>query len=89
MHFDNISEIYIFKDIYKGYDCVNAEVQKDEYDEIKKLFVRTLKNKIHDRSHSVVKIAVHLDQEQRVYFREGEQDIALNKASNRDTPLTA
>ena len=44
---------------------------------------------LHDKSHSIVRLAVHLPNMQPVYFAEGNEQNALEKAGGRDTTLTA
>nr|XP_012563387.1 unnamed protein product [Hydra vulgaris] len=40
-------------------------------------------------SHSIIRLKVHLPENQIVYFREGEEQVALDRAAQRDTHLTA
>ncbi|XP_076039427.1 uncharacterized protein LOC143024501 [Oratosquilla oratoria] len=44
---------------------------------------------MHDQSHTVSRLAVHLPDEQKVYYREGNQKQAAARAEERDTQLTA
>ena len=43
---------------------------------------------MHDQSHAVLRLPVHLPDEQRVYFREGDEQAALQRGENH-TKLTA
>ena len=95
---------YIYKYIYKGYDCAQVEIKKQEnsnqinYNEIEQFIDaryvsaieamwRLLKYKMHDRSHGIVHLAIHLPQEQRVYFKKGQEVQAVEEVKN--TTLTA
>lgn len=97
---------YIFKYIYKGYDCAtvvfsDADGQgNDVHDEINQFLNtryvsapeamwRLLENSIHDRSHAVIRLAIHMPDEQLVYFQAGEEETAASGAYNRRTHLTA
>ena len=44
---------------------------------------------MHDKSHTVYRLPVHLPEQQTVYFRPGEEQAALDNAEERDTMLTA
>lgn len=50
---------------------------------------RLLSNEMFFRSHSVVRLSVHLPNEQAVYFESGNEESAFIAASERDTTLTA
>nr|XP_047142924.1 uncharacterized protein LOC124817156 [Hydra vulgaris] len=50
---------------------------------------RIFKYPISHMSHSVIRLKVHLPENQIVYFREGEEQVALDRAAQRDTHLTA
>lgn len=50
---------------------------------------RLLENKMHDRSHSVIKLAVHSPMQHLVYFKEGKEAQALAAAAGKKTMLTA
>ena len=98
---------YIFKYIYKGYDCIDLDVRGPSadnanliYDEVKQhlnaryvsapeAMWRLLENKMHDKSYAVMRLPVHLDQQQMVYFEGGEEQQAFDRATLQNTPLTA
>lgn len=92
---------YIFKYIYKGYDCASVEVRGETAnDEISKFLEtryvcapeaiwRLLENPMHDRSHAIYRLAVHLPDEQLVYFCEGNEAEALETATTKFSHLTA
>jgi hypothetical protein len=44
---------------------------------------------LHDKSHSIIRLAVHLPNLQPVYFSEGNEQNALQRAATKDTTLTA
>lgn len=44
---------------------------------------------LYDKSHSIIRLAVHLPHMQPVYFAEGKEVEALDKAAEKDTTLTA
>ena len=44
---------------------------------------------MHDRSHAVTKLQVHLPNQQLVYFEEGNEEEAVEQAAQRNTNLTA
>lgn len=50
---------------------------------------RLLENPMHDRSHAVYRLAIHLPNEQMVYFQHGQEEAAAERAQQRDTHLTA
>ncbi|KIH61483.1 hypothetical protein ANCDUO_08248 [Ancylostoma duodenale] len=43
---------------------------------------------LHDRSHSVVRLPVHLPGQQEIFFQEGHEADAVNAAAERNTQLT-
>ena len=44
---------------------------------------------MHRQSHTVIRLPVHLHQEQNIYFNPGEEEEALAEAEDRSTMLTA
>jgi hypothetical protein len=44
---------------------------------------------LHDKSHSIIQLTVHLPNMQPVYFAEGNEMEALGRAAEKDTTLTA
>ena len=44
---------------------------------------------MHEQSHTIYRLAVHLENEQTVYFREGQEEVAVEKAKSKHTTLTA
>ena len=93
---------YIYKYIYKGYDCASLEIKNNSliHDECKSFadfryisyieaMWRLLEFKMHDRSHGVIRLAVHLPWQQQVLFMPKKEREAFEKASARHTTLTA
>lgn len=94
---------YIYKYIYKGYDCANVTLRADgqqqlNYDEITnyvncryvsspEAIWRLRENKMHDRSHTVMRIPVHLPNQQRITFEEGNEEEAIIAAQTGTTKL--
>jgi hypothetical protein len=50
---------------------------------------RILQLKMHDQSHSIIRLAVHLPESQSVYFVDGDELQALERAASKETTLTA
>ncbi|CAF5003071.1 unnamed protein product, partial [Rotaria sp. Silwood1] len=44
---------------------------------------------LHDKSHTIIRLAVHLPNQQPVYFAEGNERQAVERAATKDTTLTA
>eukprot|EP00112_Aurelia_sp_Birch-Aquarium-sp1_P020718 Seg540.7 transcript_id=Seg540.7/GoldUCD/mRNA.D3Y31 product="ATP-dependent DNA helicase PIF1" protein_id=Seg540.7/GoldUCD/D3Y31 len=91
---------YIFKYIHKGYDCTHLEIREGlmHHDEIleylnaqylgpHEAYFKINGHTLHHMSHSVERLAVHLPLQQNVYFREGQEERALE--INQNTTLTA
>jgi hypothetical protein len=81
---------YIHKYIHKGHDRARMEMKQNETDEVEKYidsrYVGAMEaawrlNSIplHNRSHTVVRLPVHLYGQQYVTFEEGHEKRALNK----------
>ncbi|XP_066933722.1 uncharacterized protein [Clytia hemisphaerica] len=92
---------YLYKYIYKGHDTAHIEiVERIDHDEIRTFLDaryvsapeacwRLFAFPMHTQSHTVIRLAVHLPNFQRVYFREGEEENAADRAGNNETMLTA
>jgi hypothetical protein len=93
---------YIHKYVYKGHDCCNVgmAVESDalDYDEINAFLNaryvgpseaawRLFAYPMHDQSHSVFRLPVHLPDSQNVYFKDDEPEEALIQAELRNTHL--
>ena len=91
---------YIHKYIYKGHDRTTMAFGSDQ-DEIKQYLDaryisasesswRLFRYNMHEESPNVVRLAVHLPNEQPVIFNANEQPVmVLNRAGAKDTTLTA
>ncbi|GBM13179.1 hypothetical protein AVEN_64382-1 [Araneus ventricosus] len=91
---------YIYKHIYKGFDCANmvlptGQVQYNEianyidarYVSASEAMWRLLGSHMHDRSHAVMRLSVHLPNQKRVTFKDGHEEEALEAARSRQTML--
>lgn len=45
--------------------------------------------RMHEQSHTIMRLSIHLPDQQRVYFRAGEEADAVERESSRKTHLTA
>ncbi|XP_060855149.1 uncharacterized protein LOC132932805 [Metopolophium dirhodum] len=91
------SVMYIYKYIYKGHDRVTLEVQdQDEIaNYVNSRYVsppegiwRLFSYKLHGKSHTVVRLPVHLEGRQNVYFAPGQAEERLQNQAVRSTKLT-
>lgn len=98
---------YLYKYVFKGYDCTNVEITLDKngkeqanLDECKQFMDmryvsapeamwRIFEFKLHEQSHTITRLAVHLPDQQSVYFKPGEEEKALDKAELSNSSLTA
>jgi hypothetical protein len=94
---------YLFKYVYKGYDCANVQVTATDtitHDEVQtfldaryvsapEAIWRVSEFKMNDRSHSILRLPVHLPDKQTVHFQSGQHAEAIQRAQQRDTKLTA
>ena len=94
---------YLFKYVYKGHDCANirvTEVNQLTHDEVHtyidtryvsppEAFWRLSEYRLHEQSHSIYRLAIHLPNQQPVYFTEGNHQAAAEEAGTKDTMLTA
>ncbi|XP_065639509.1 uncharacterized protein LOC100203419 [Hydra vulgaris] len=92
---------YLYKYIYKGHDCanilINEQINHDEvntfldcrYVSAPEALRRIFEYPISHMSHTIICLKVHLPENQLVYFREGAEQMALDRAAQRDTHLTA
>ncbi|CAL8069739.1 unnamed protein product [Orchesella dallaii] len=94
---------YLFKYVYKGHDCANVSVSERKIDDIRdesKEYVdsryvsapeaiwRIFCMRMHEQSHTIYRLHVHLEDEQSVVFQEGNEQLAVERAASRDTTLT-
>ncbi|GBM73817.1 hypothetical protein AVEN_80246-1 [Araneus ventricosus] len=87
---------YIYKYIYKGVDCANmvltaGQVQYNEianyidamYVSAPEAMWRLLGSHMHDRSHALMRLPVHLLNQKRVTCKDGHEEEALEAARSR------
>ena len=93
---------YLFKYVYKGHDCANLVIQENAliHDEIKTFMDsryvsapeaawRLFGFNMHENSHIIIRLPVHLSNEQHVYFNEHNILQRMQQAAEKDTQLTA
>lgn len=95
---------YLHKYVYKGHDCANIQVTTDgnvlHHDEVSTFLntryvgpteaaYRIFAYPMHEQSHIVIRLPVHLPNEQQVYFNSDNASDALLKAKLRNTELMA
>ena len=94
---------YIYKYIYKGFDCTNIVItagsqREMQYSKIQnyidarylsapEAMWRLLESLMHDRSHTVMRLPVHLPNQQRIIFAAGREDETLLAAQTGRTKL--
>ena len=91
---------YIFKYIHKGNDAAHVEIRQNylNHDEIlqhlnaryvgpHQAVFRIMQYKMHDKSHIIIRLAVHLPLQQNVCYQNGNEQRALDRGQN--TTLTA
>ena len=89
------------KSVYKGHDCARTEFSKVYNDDEINTFVdaryvsateaawRLFEFRMHQQSHTIIRLPVHLPGRQNIYFQAGEEERAAVKATEMDTQLTA
>ncbi|UYV82699.1 hypothetical protein LAZ67_22000600 [Cordylochernes scorpioides] len=94
---------YLFKYVYKGHDCANISITEHatlNHDEIKShmdsRYVsapeagwRLFSFPMHQQSHSIMRLQVHLPGQQSICFNEDNIEEVVQQAGNKDTTLTA
>ena len=94
---------YLFKYVYKGHDCANVEVKATNqlnHDEVTscldaryvsapEALWRLSEYPLHKQSHSIIRLQLHLPDQQSVVFRSGTAAAAAQAASTKDTMLTS
>ena len=90
-----------FSHIYKGHDCIKLEFEVTlNHDEIHTFLDvryvsapeaawRLFEFPMHHHSHTIVRLAIYLQNQQNVYFTQDQEKAALFNASKCDTHLTA
>ncbi|XP_022177735.1 uncharacterized protein LOC111038807 [Myzus persicae] len=91
------SVMYIYKYIYKGHDCVTLEVfdQDELANFVNTRYVRPPEGiwrlfsyELHKRSHTIVRLPIHLKGRQNVYFAPGQAQERLQNEALHRTRLT-
>ncbi|XP_057290909.1 uncharacterized protein LOC130613606 [Hydractinia symbiolongicarpus] len=93
---------YLYKYIYKGHDCANIEINERiiDHDEVQtfldaryvsapEAIWRLFEFKMHQQSHVVHRLPVHLPNNHIVHFQPDQVEEAVNRAANQATKLTA
>ena len=94
---------YLFKYVYKGHDCANIQVTETEeitHNEVShyldtrwvsapEAIWRLSEFEMHAQSHSIIRLPIHLPNQQQVYFQQGDEEAAVDRASHQETMLTA
>jgi hypothetical protein len=94
---------YLFKYVYKGHDCANialAEHGTLQHNEIQTFMDsryvsapeaawRLYGFNMHEQSHTIVRLQIHLPNEQNVYFTDENMATVVEAAGNKLTNLTA
>ncbi|GBN46953.1 hypothetical protein AVEN_170958-1 [Araneus ventricosus] len=94
---------YLYKYVYKGHNAASVKIQKEgalDHDEILSFvegrYVSTPEAmwslnefNLSHKSHTVVRLAVHLPQQQPIVYQDGQEAQAIERAALRKTTLTS
>ncbi|GBN52918.1 hypothetical protein AVEN_68115-1 [Araneus ventricosus] len=94
---------YLYKYVYKGHDAASVKIQKEgalDHNEILSFvegrYVSTPEAvwrlnefNLSHKSHTVVRLAVHLPQQQPIVYQDGQEAQAIERAALRKTTLTS
>ncbi|GBN43763.1 hypothetical protein AVEN_55413-1, partial [Araneus ventricosus] len=94
---------YLYKYVYKGHDAASVKIQKEgalDHDEIlsfvegryvsaPEAMWRLNEFNLSHKSHTVVRLAVHLPQQQPIVYQDGQEAQAIERAALRKTILTS
>ncbi|GBM67404.1 hypothetical protein AVEN_188003-1 [Araneus ventricosus] len=94
---------YLYKYVYKGHDAASVKIQKEgalDHDEnlsfVEGRYVsapeamwRLNEFNLSHKSHTVVRLAVHLPQQQPIVYQDGQEAQAIERAALRKTTLTS
>ncbi|XP_070494715.1 uncharacterized protein [Chironomus tepperi] len=94
---------YLYKYLFKGFDCATVIVGTNGHPQLcmneisnyidcryvsaPEAIWRLREYKMHDRSHAVMRLPVHLPNQQRITFEEGHEEEALLAAQTNKTKL--
>ena len=89
--------MYLYKDIFKGHDRASMDIQVDEIKRyIDTRYVvppeacwRLFEFALHDKSHIIERLAVHVPENKRTVFERGHEAEALEKAKTTQSTLEA
>ena len=85
---------YIFKYKYKGYDCANIQMYNNNEIEqyINTRYVgspeamwRLLEYKMHDKSQNIIRLPVHLENQQTIIYEDEKENEILNNETIHQT----
>lgn len=89
---------YLYKYVYKGHDRANVEIAFDEikhhmdtrYVSAQEAAWRLLENSMHEKSHTVIQMPVHLPAEQQIFWdpKKATVEHALGRDACRSSKLT-
>ncbi|GBM01581.1 hypothetical protein AVEN_60006-1 [Araneus ventricosus] len=94
---------YLYKYVYKGHDAASVKIQKEgalDHDEIlsfvegryvstPEAMWRLNEFNLSHKSHTVVRLAVHLPQQQPIVYQDGQEAQAIERAALRKATLTS
>ncbi|GBO03347.1 hypothetical protein AVEN_171030-1 [Araneus ventricosus] len=94
---------YLYKYVYKGHDAASVKIQKEgalDHDEIlsfvegryvsaPEAMWRLNEFNLSHKSHTVVRLAVHLPQQQPIVYQDGQEAQAIERAALRKTTITS
>ncbi|GBM88112.1 hypothetical protein AVEN_87489-1 [Araneus ventricosus] len=97
----SVKYLYIY--VYKGHDAASVKIQKEgalDHDEIlsfvegryfstPEAMWRLNEFNLSHKSHTVVRLAVHLPQQQPIVYQDGQEAQAIERAALRKTTLTS
>ncbi|GBN03855.1 hypothetical protein AVEN_72599-1 [Araneus ventricosus] len=89
---------YLNKYVYKGHDAASIRFENEntlDHDEIlcddikPEAMWRLNEFNLSEKSHTVVRLAVHLPDQQAIVYQDGQEEEAVARAATRQTTLTA
>ncbi|GBO17046.1 hypothetical protein AVEN_150339-1 [Araneus ventricosus] len=94
---------YLYKYVYKGHDAASIRFENEktlDHDEIlsfldgryvsaPEAMWRLNEFNLSEKSHTVVRLAVHLPDQQAIVYQDGQEEEAVARAATRQTTLTA
>ncbi|GBN61555.1 hypothetical protein AVEN_27408-1 [Araneus ventricosus] len=94
---------YLYKCVYKGHDAASIRFENEntlDHDEIlsfldgryvsaPEAMWRLNEFNLLEKYHTVVRLAVHLTDQQAIVYQDGQEEEAVARAATRQTPLTA